>query len=60
MWEAVMQTSNDHRAAIKYARNRSGMKLCAVSCVSQEKLQIKGVFFSQKDYNLPGQCGEKH
>lgn len=45
MWEAVLQTNNYPKAAIKHTGNKSGMKTRVVSCVSQEKPRIKGVFF---------------
>ena len=53
-----MQRSNYPKAPIRYARNRSGIKTRVVSCMSQEKPHIKGVF-SQKGHNSPGQYGEK-
>ena len=47
MWEAVLQTNNYPKASIEHTGNKSGIKTRVVSCVSQEKPRIKGVFFSQ-------------
>lgn len=60
MWEAVIQTSNFHKAAIRCARNRSGIKTRVVSYESQENCHRKvRCFFSPKGHNSPGQYGEK-